>query len=163
MIWEISVACIAIAFIVLVIFVVKTLKAAEQSLHKTTETLQDVQKTIEELSSEVKQVVRQTSELTGDLQHKMKQIDPVLESVKNAGEVINEVTLAAKQVSTALVGRIKGRQKAVKAYRLKSKQDVQKVEENAQVERSDAQGSRKPVKWVKWVDVAADMWLKYRG
>ncbi|MNP73080.1 hypothetical protein D3C76_1697450 [compost metagenome] len=71
--------------------------------------------------------------------------------------------MAAKQVSTALVGRIKGRQKAVKAYRLKSKQEVQKVEEDTQVERSKVQGSRKPVKWVKWVDMAADMWLKYRG
>ncbi|WP_044482461.1 DUF948 domain-containing protein, partial [Paenibacillus antibioticophila] len=83
MIWEISVAVIAVAFAVLVVFLVKTLKAAENSLDKTTQTLQEVQKTIDELSYEVKSVVRQANQIIGDLQHKMEQIDPVLESVKN--------------------------------------------------------------------------------
>ncbi|MGG6313959.1 DUF948 domain-containing protein [Paenibacillus macerans] len=174
MIWEISVAVAAAAFVVLVAYLVKTLKAAERSLQTTTETLQEVQKTIDELGSEVKQIVRQANDLTGDIQHKMKQIDPVLESVKNAGEVLSEVTLATKQVSAALVGRIKSRPKTAKtsapvgtkgteapSEQIRTNQTaVPRLAESASAAEGD---SRKPVGWVKWVDVAADVWQKYRS
>lgn len=174
MIWEISVAVAAATFVVLVVYLVKTLKAAEQSLQSTTETLREVQKTIDELGSEVKQAVKQANDLTGDLQYKMKQLDPVLESVKNAGEVLGEVTLATKQVSAALAGRIKSRPKAAKApaqtsvNRTKaSLQPVHRENPAAPGQQEDIpvtqDAGRKQAGWVKWVDVAADIWQKYRS
>ncbi|GJM82769.1 hypothetical protein HMSSN139_52650 [Paenibacillus sp. HMSSN-139] len=97
MIWEISVAVAAAAFVVLVVYLVKTLIAAERSLQTTSETLREVQKTIDELGTEVRHAVRQANDLTGDIQHKLKQFDPLMESVQHAGEVLNEVTLATSR------------------------------------------------------------------
>lgn len=167
MIWEISVALIAVAFAVLVVFLIKTLKAAEKSLDKTTQTLQEVQKTIDELSYEVKNVVRQANDITGDLQHKMGQIDPVLESVKNVGDVLNEVTLAAKQVSTAFIDRIKSQPKRPKVSEAAKPQHA--VAQTPEEMRAYAlpyetpKPATRPPGWMKWVDVAAGIWQKYRS
>ena len=166
MIWEISVAVAAAAFVVLVVYLVKTLKAAERSLQTTTETLREVQKTVDELGTEVRQVVRQANDLTGDIQHKMKQIDPLMESVQHAGEVLNEVTLATKQVSAALASRIASRprmakRKAQAAVTTALDGPVRQNQADAELPSQDA--NRKPAGWVKWVDVAADVWQKYRS
>lgn len=85
MLTQVSIFIIAIAFAVLVIFLIKTLKAAQGSLDKVTQTLQDVQKTIDELSYEVKQTVRHANDITADVDHKLKQVEPVMESVRNLG------------------------------------------------------------------------------
>ncbi|MNN52078.1 hypothetical protein D3C81_1667540 [compost metagenome] len=163
MIWQISVALIAVAFAVLVIFLIKTLRAAEQSLHTTAQTLQEVQKTIDELSVEVKQVVRQANELTSDLQHKMDQVDPVLESVKNVGEVLNEVTLAAKQVSSSFIGKIKHSPKGSKVRPNAAPAEITKpTPQNNNVINEAASNAHNQGGWMKWVDIAATVWQKYR-
>ncbi|WP_068783530.1 DUF948 domain-containing protein [Paenibacillus phocaensis] len=167
MIWEISVAVAAAAFVVLVVYLVKTLKAAEHSLQTTTETLREVQKTIDELGTEVRQVVRQANDMTGDIQHKLKQIDPLMESVKHAGEVLSEVTLATKQVSAALASRIASRPRMAKRKVPASAPEapVPPASQPAQAERelAEQEENRKPAGWIKWVDVAADVWQKYRS
>lgn len=58
MIIELSVALVAIAFAVLVFFLIKTLKSAKDSLDKVSQTLVEVQKTMDELTYEVKTTVR---------------------------------------------------------------------------------------------------------
>lgn len=166
MIWEISVAVAAAAFVVLVVYLVKTLKAAERSLQTTTETLREVQKTIDELGTEVRHVVRQANDLTGDIQHKMKQFDPLMESVKHAGEVLSEVTLATKQVSAALASRIASRPRMAKrkvqaADPAASPAPARQIHADAAPPAPDA--NSKPAGWMKWVDVAADVWQKYRS
>ncbi|MNI34326.1 hypothetical protein D3C73_883150 [compost metagenome] len=162
MIWQISIALIAVAFAVLVVFLIKTLRAAEVSLHTTAQTLQDVQKTIDGLSVEVKQVVRQANQLTSDLQHKMDQVDPVLESVKNVGEVLNEVTLAAKQVSSSFIGRIKHTPRGSKVAP-SAPVGVNKPSPQSNIASSEAASNpHNQGGWMKWVDIAATIWQKYR-
>ncbi|AZK46162.1 DUF948 domain-containing protein [Paenibacillus lentus] len=167
MIWQLSVALIAVAFVVLVIFVVKTLKAAEKSLDKTTQTLQEIHKTVDELSYEVKQVVRQANSITEDVEHKMKQLDPVLESVKNVGDVLNEVTLAAKQVSTSLIGRVKK-----PPHHTAGKTGAKQVAAEDPIDSSTSTygstynretASKSEPGWMKWVDIASSVWHKYRS
>ncbi|AJS60146.1 DUF948 domain-containing protein [Paenibacillus sp. IHBB 10380] len=163
---EISVALIAVAFAVLVIFLIKTLRAATQSLDKTTQTLQEVQKTIDELSYEVKQTIRHANDITVDVQAKMKQIDPVMDSVQNIGEVLSEVTLAAKQVSTTLIDKMKSNKRHVSAPQpshesAASSAEQRTVQSYATVNNST--GATKPApSWVKYVDVAAEVWKKFR-
>ncbi|MDQ0091274.1 uncharacterized protein YoxC [Paenibacillus anaericanus] len=168
MIWELSLALIAVAFVALVIFLIKTLVAAEKSLDKTTQTLQDVQKTIDELSYEVKQVVRQVNDITGDVQHKMKQIDPVLESVKNVGEVLSEVTLATKQVSTSVIEKFKKPSKRTASNHAPVPVVAAQIPNNPttpnevpSLPKSDP--AKKQPDWIKVVDVAAVIWQKYRA
>lgn len=163
MILQISVAVIAVAFVVLVVFVVRTLQAAEQSLNKTTQTLQEVQQTVDELSYELKQVVRQANDISGDVKHKMNQIDPVMESVKNVGEVLSEVTSAAKQVSSAVVHRFQKSSQQIKKEATASITSVDANAVNSGVAAKPASTSSKKQDWTKWVDIAATIWQKYRS
>ncbi|WP_068622504.1 MULTISPECIES: DUF948 domain-containing protein [Paenibacillus] len=164
MIWQISVAVIALAFVALVIFLIKTLKAAENSLNKTSQTLQEVQKTIDELTYEVKQVLRHANGITEDVEHKMRQIDPVIETVKNVGEILNEVTLSAKQVSSALIERFKRPAEDRISTKAAVKAAVQTPHEKT-VQSYDATYSDKKSSgsWMKWIDIAANVWHKYRN
>ncbi|AOZ93477.1 DUF948 domain-containing protein [Paenibacillus crassostreae] len=159
---EISVVVIAVAFAILVVFLIKTLKAATKSLEKTTQTLQEVQKTIEELGYEVKQTVRQANGITVDLQTKMKQMDPVMESVHNLGEVLSEVTFAAKQLSSTVMEKMK-KPKTNASSNLSnvplSKAEQRTVQSYAALNK--AKDSKDP-NWVKYVDVAAGIWQKFR-
>ena len=166
MIYQISVALIAVAFAVLVFFLISTLKSAQSSLDNVSQTLQEVQKTIDELSYEVKQTVRHANDITADVQHKMKKIDPVMESVENLGEVLSEVTAAAKQVSTTLMTRFQTRQsKAVKtpeSNEVKAPPATQ-AERTLQSYEATYQDKAKGGKdWMNYIDIAANIWQRMR-
>lgn len=167
MIYQISVAIIAVAFAVLVFFLIRTLKSAQASLDNVSQTLQEVRTTIDELSYEVKQTVRHANDITADVQHKMKQIDPVMESVQNLGDVLNEVSAAAKQVSTTMISRFQTK-------RAEKEREQKSVVHPAQqpstpVDRTvnsyDAtynQGAKSGKEWLKYVDLAANIWQRIR-
>lgn len=156
---EISVVIIAVAFAVLVLFLIKTLKAATQSLEKTSQTLQEVQKTIDELGYEVKQTIRHANDITVDLQSKMKQIDPVMDSVHNLGEVLSEVTYAAKQLSSTVMDKMKKNNVKSSSKITPSTAEQRTVQSYAAVNETK---ESKNTSWVKYVDVAAGIWQKFR-
>ncbi|CAI6084617.1 hypothetical protein PAECIP112173_04348 [Paenibacillus sp. JJ-100] len=166
MIYQISVALIAVAFAVLVFFLIRTLKSAQSSLDNVSQTLQEVQKTIDELSYEVKQTVRHANDITADVQHKMKKIDPVMESVENLGEVLSEVTAAAKQVSTTLMTRFQTRQS--KAAKTPESNQVTappatQAERTVQSYKATYQDKAKGGKdWMNYIDIAANIWQRMR-
>lgn len=165
MLTQISVAVIAVAFAVLVFFLIKTLKAATSSLDKVTQTLQEVQKTIDELSYEVKQTIRNTNDITVDVQHKMKQIDPVMDTVKNLGEALSEVTFAVKQVSSGVVNRFKQPKVENKKNEL-SQPSLPMTAQERTFQSYDAvyheSKSSNSGKWLNYVDVAVGLWSKFR-
>lgn len=162
MLTEISVAIIAVAFAILVVFLIKTLKAATNSLDKVTQTLQEVQTTMDELSYEVKQTIRNTNDITVDVQHKMKQIDPVMDTVKNLGEALSEVTYALKEVSSGVVSRFKQEKKKSELPQPtipRTKQDRTFQSYDAVYNESKASNSGE---WLKYVDVAVGLWSSFR-
>ncbi|MEC0372666.1 DUF948 domain-containing protein [Paenibacillus chibensis] len=162
----ISVAIIAVAFAVLVVYLIKTLLAAKDSLEKTTQTLQEVQQTIDELGYEVKQIVRHASDITVDVQHKMKQIDPVMNSVKNLGEVLSEVTLAAKQASSTMIQKFKQTSHRVGVNQHDALPSHSTAEERTLQSYAATYGTAGKGKagagWMKYADVAAVIWQKFR-
>lgn len=166
MIMGLSVALIAVAFAVLVVYLIKTLLAAKDSLEKTTQTLQEVQQTIDELSYEVKQMVRHANDITVDVEHKMKQIDPVMKSVKNLGEVLSEVTLAAKQASSAMIHKFKQNQSRTPADQQRVLSSATTAEERTLQSYASEYGAVGKAKsesnLVKWVDTAATVWQRFR-
>ncbi|OZB90518.1 DUF948 domain-containing protein [Paenibacillus sp. XY044] len=165
MIMSLSVALIAVAFAVLVVYLIKTLLAAKSSLEKTTQTLQEVQSTIDELSYEIKQIVRHANDITADVEHKMKQIDPVMNSVKNLGEVLSEVTLAAKQASTTLIHRFKQPKHQVESRPRRiasaSTPEERTIQSYSAVYETGAK-AKPAVSMVKWIDTAAAVWQRLR-
>ncbi|GIO64917.1 hypothetical protein J43TS9_64910 [Paenibacillus cineris] len=166
MIMSLSVALIAVAFAVLVVYLIKTLLAAKSSLEKTTQTLQEVQQTIDELSYEIKQIVRHANDITADVEHKMKQIDPVMNSVKNLGEVLSELTLAAKQASTTLIHKFKQPKHQVESrprhmLASASTPEERTIESYSAVYETGAK-AKPAANVVKWIDTAATVWQRLR-
>ncbi|WP_018978254.1 DUF948 domain-containing protein [Saccharibacillus kuerlensis] len=168
--WQWALLIVAVAFAVLVVFLIKTLQAGTKTLENTAETLKEVQKTMDELTYEVKQVVRHTNDITLDANHKLKQLDPVMESVKNLGQLLNEVTLVTQQYSHRMIE---------KAKHHKEKKEQEK-REGGDAALLPASGESKTVrtynatygngngqnggvqKIVKWVDTGASLWQKFR-
>lgn len=170
MVWEISVAGIALALVVLIIFLIKALMTAERTMVKSAQALQEVQKKVDELSIDIRQFVKQAKDITSDLQLKMKQIDPILESVKNTGDLINEVSSITKQ-ATSLIGRIKQPQGGSSSRRISPPNPSSSDSSpDAPNDPSRQQGSDQPEQaadleagWMKWMDMAARLWQKYRS
>ncbi|MFE4714057.1 MULTISPECIES: DUF948 domain-containing protein [unclassified Paenibacillus] len=167
MIIELSVALVAVAFAVLVFFLIKTLRSAKDSLDNVSQTLQEVQKTIDELTYEVKTTVRHANDITVDVQNQLQKIDPIMDSVKNLGEVMNELTLTAKQVSVTVIEKYR------KSRELKDKRKEVSVDdtpltpsEERTVKSYDETYAKKEGGKVsavlKGVDVAATLWKKFR-
>ncbi|CAH8707428.1 DUF948 domain-containing protein [Paenibacillus thiaminolyticus] len=119
MLVEISALIAALAFAVLVVFLIQTLRSAKHSLDKASRTMEDVQQTVQMLSGDLQAIARNANHMTEELQGQLKKIEPVADSVQNAGEALNELTLAAKQVS---VGFVSGVRKAASRFE-KKRQD----------------------------------------
>lgn len=167
MIIELSVALAAVAFAVLVFFLIKTLKSAKESLDKVSQTLQEVQKTIDELTYEVKTTVRHANDITADVQTKIQKIDPIVDSVKNLGDVMNELTLTVKQVSVTVIEKFrKSRELKDKAKAVSIKEVPLTPSEERTVQSYDAVNASKSTGKIaaalKGVDAAAAIWQKFR-
>ncbi|MHA6532975.1 DUF948 domain-containing protein [Paenibacillus sp. BAC0078] len=168
MIIELSVALVAIAFAILVYFLISTLKSAKDSLEKVSQTLVEVQKTIDELTYEVKTTVRHANDITADVQGKIQKIDPIVDSVKNLGDVMNELTLTVKQVSVTVIEKYrKSREQKEKG---KAAVPVVKAPLAPPEERTDNSSDAVYAKKssgrievaLKGVDAAAAIWQKFR-
>ncbi|WP_151737414.1 DUF948 domain-containing protein ['Paenibacillus yunnanensis' Narsing Rao et al. 2020] len=167
MIIELSVALVAIAFAVLVFFLIKTLQSAKVSLDKVSQTLQEVQKTVDELTYEVKTTVRHANDITADVQGKIQKIDPIVDSVKNLGDVMNELTLTVKQVSVTVIDRFrKSRELKEKAEAVSiNNAELTPAEErtvNSYKAVNEQKSSGKVATVLKGVDTAAAIWQKFR-
>jgi uncharacterized protein YoxC len=86
MIIEISVAVIALAFVILVIYLVVVLKASAVTLGQVNLTLVEARKIIKEADLAV-----------ADLKMKFESLNPIFHSVENVGEVLESETHAFKE------------------------------------------------------------------
>ncbi|ASA24177.1 DUF948 domain-containing protein [Paenibacillus donghaensis] len=163
---SLSVALVAVAFAVLVFFLIRTLKSAKESLDKVSQTLQEVQKTVDELTCEVKTTVRHANDITLDVQGKIQKIDPIMDSVKNLGDVMNELTLTVKQVSVTVIEKYrKSRELKEKSKAVSIKEVPMTPSEERTVNSYDAVYTKPPGKVasiLKGVDAAATIWQKFR-
>nr|WP_305121081.1 DUF948 domain-containing protein [Saccharibacillus sp. JS10] len=163
---------VALAFAALVIFLIKTLQAGTKTLENTAETLKEVQKTMDELTYEIKQVVRHTNDIALDANHKLKQLDPVMESVKNLGQLLNEVTLVSQQYSHRMIEKAKNHRENKEKHKKdhpgaamlpasKESPAVQSYRANHGTGGNGAEGVGVQ-KIVKWIDTGATVWQKFR-
>lgn len=165
---SISVAIVAIAFAVLVVFLIKVLSSAKDSLDNVSATLKDVQKTMEELTYEVKQTIRNVNDITGDVEHKLKQVDPVVDSVKNLGVVLSEITetlkdltLKTKEVSGSLFERVKSASSGSRNASDPHSVVTASTPEDRTLQ-SYAATYGKSGAWMNLVDSAANIWQRIR-
>lgn len=105
---QISVAVIAIAVVVLVYYLVQTLKSAKSSMEQVNITLAAVQQQLEETGKESNILLRNTQLITEDVQHKLAATDKIFSSVQHIGEAVQEVSNSVKQVSATVTRSMHG-------------------------------------------------------
>lgn len=85
MITEISIAVIAAAFVVLVIFLILTLISVRNTFNHLNAALGPVQRHTEDLCEQAENLLDQTTRLTKDLNHKSEALGTVFNNFANVG------------------------------------------------------------------------------
>jgi uncharacterized protein YoxC len=107
MIMEISVAVIAVAFVVLVVFLVVTLRSMTNLLSQTNTTIQDLRYEIKGIAKEASEVLHHTNAVTADVLNKLHALEPTFDSVKQVGEAVEEITSSMKHASVTVARTIR--------------------------------------------------------
>ncbi|HSU78814.1 MAG TPA: DUF948 domain-containing protein [Candidatus Angelobacter sp.] len=97
-----SVALLAIAFTILVIFVAQTLKSAQHSLNKVSETLGEVVQQMDGITSETTKLLHKTNVMAEDLYGRTKALNPVFDSIEGIGESIQTVNASIRRMSNVV-------------------------------------------------------------
>ncbi|MCU6796926.1 DUF948 domain-containing protein [Paenibacillus sp. WQ 127069] len=107
MIIEISVAAVALAFVVLVVFLITTLRSMSALLVQTNTTIHDLQNHVVGVTKEASDVLRHTNAVTVDVLNKLHSLEPTFHSVKQVGEAVDEITTSVKNASVSVARTIK--------------------------------------------------------
>ncbi len=97
---ELAILLSALAFVVLVIFLAR-------ALHKTSKTLERIQKQLDDLGNEPKEFLQHTNQIASDIQSKMKCLDPLFYALSNVGEGLEYKTSAFRDISLCRCCRAK--------------------------------------------------------
>lgn len=92
----------AVAFVVLVIYVVITLKATKETLANVSGTLKGLEKQMEGVTTETTQLLTKTNRLADDINQKSTKLDGLFESAKGIGTTINDFNQTLRQLSNMI-------------------------------------------------------------
>lgn len=136
---EFGVVLIALAFVVLVIFLVRTLVVTQRTVQQLADHMVRIQERIDELSQESVQWIRQTNRLTEEIYHKTKSFDQLFHAVEDVGQAARQLTGSLRQVSASLTNTVN-----------------RKIEQDLPAAR-DQIGEI-----IKWVAYAYEFWQRWR-
>jgi uncharacterized protein YoxC len=97
-----SIAIIAAAFVVLVVYLIRILLKGMGSLEETNKTLAEVRTAIHGLTQESKQLIHSANQITTDVKGKIKTVEPIFESAQEVGEALHSVTRTVKQAASVI-------------------------------------------------------------
>lgn len=135
---DLSVFMIAVAFLVLVYYIIKTLKAIQKSAEEMNQGLIHINSQIDVIGKETTELLQNTNKLTVDLQEKSKSLDSIFQSIDDVGSAVQQVTASARQVSSSLADTVQ--------------RSVQKV--NSQQNKLD--------EWLKYFTLGLSVWEKMK-
>ena len=88
----------AIVFLLFVIFLAKFLYTASKTLQKTTDTLQEIQRQINDLNHWPRDLISHANEISCDIKKKLNHLDPLFRVVSNLGEKLEITTHIDKKI-----------------------------------------------------------------
>lgn len=106
MIISISVAVIATAFFVLVIYLVKTLKAVQGTLEGVSKTLSGIEHQLDGVTKETTLLLQKTNILADDLQSKSNSLNTVVDAVKDVGTTIHKLNHSFKNITSSFDNQV---------------------------------------------------------
>ncbi|WP_042354755.1 DUF948 domain-containing protein [Bacillus rubiinfantis] len=101
-----SVALIAIAFLVLVIFLAKTLTSLQGTLNSVSETLKGVEKQLDGVTRETTLLLQKTNTLADDIQQKSENLNSVVIAVKDIGNTVSKFNGILQNISHTVEGQV---------------------------------------------------------
>ncbi|MCA0756022.1 DUF948 domain-containing protein [Paenibacillus sp. N4] len=104
---QISVAVIAIAFVVLLYFLVQAVKTLTSTLEETRKTIGQLRAEVTQISVDVKEAVHNTNVMTQDVRSKLKSLDVIFTSVNDIGHAIHSFTGAAKESAASITAKLR--------------------------------------------------------
>ncbi|ALC89643.1 general stress protein [Bacillus sp. FJAT-18017] len=93
-----SVAVIAIAFFVLVIYLSKTLKSLQITLESVSKTLVGLERQLDGVTKETAVLLHKTNALADDIHRKSESLNTVVEAVKNVGTSVNKFNQSVQTI-----------------------------------------------------------------
>lgn len=97
-----SVALIAVAFLVLVIYVSTTLKSLQVTLTSLSKTLMGLEKQLEGVTNETTLLLQKTNALAEDIQRKSESLNSVVEAVKDVGTTVTKFNGTLQNITTSV-------------------------------------------------------------
>lgn len=97
-----SVALIAIAFFVLVIFVSTTLKSLQVTLASVSKTLTGLEKQLDGVTTETTMLLHKTNALADDIQQKSESLNSVVIAVKDVGTTVAKFNGTLKNITNSV-------------------------------------------------------------
>ncbi|MGO4547904.1 DUF948 domain-containing protein [Paenibacillus sp. 2TAB23] len=105
---QISIAVIAVAFLVLLYSLIQTLKVLRGALDEMRQTVGSLRTEVTQISVEVKEAIHNTNAMTLDVRTKLSSLDILFASVNDLGHALHSFTGAAKESAASVVATIKG-------------------------------------------------------
>lgn len=92
MIIEISVAVVALAFVVLVFFLVKTLIELRKTLKQASNTMLFIESRVDPIQEEALELIKNTKTITATLNNQLEAVNPLLDTVHDVGTALQDAT-----------------------------------------------------------------------
>jgi uncharacterized protein YoxC len=136
---DVAMLIIGLSVAVLAVFMVQTLRKAQTSLESAGKALLEVKSAIHEWKDDVAELVGSAKKLTDHAQNQLTAIDPLMASVREAGEALQEVAGAAHNFSSIWSSKLRRRAQtaAAKEAELAAEQTEREIEESYAIMESD--------------------------
>lgn len=101
-----SVAIVAIAFFILVMYLAKTLTSLQKTLHGVAHTLTGLEGQLQGITTETTELLHRTNELAEDLKGKSENLNTAVMAVKEVGTSIQSFNTSIQKVSNKVVAEM---------------------------------------------------------
>ncbi|OMP67431.1 DUF948 domain-containing protein [Domibacillus epiphyticus] len=105
-----SAAVAAIAFLILVINLSKTLKSVDNTLDTLSRTVDRLEGQLKDVTAETAELLHKTNALAEDIQHKTEQLNTVVYAVKDVGSSVHNLNHSLKKVTTTVASQMEKNQ-----------------------------------------------------
>ena len=143
-----SAAVAAIAFLILVLNLSKTLKSVDNTLDTLSRTVDRLEGQLKDVTAETAELLHKTNALAEDVQHKTEQLNTVVYAVKDVGSSVHNLNHSLKKVTTTVASQMEKNQfkisqavqwgNVVKQMVDKFKEDKQKTDTQSSAMRPEA-------------------------
>ncbi|WLR44207.1 DUF948 domain-containing protein [Bacillus carboniphilus] len=101
-----SVALIAVAFTVLVVYLAKALKSMSNTLNQVSGTLEGMEKQLQGITTETTSLLHKTNALAEDVQQKSERLNVLVDGIKDVGTTVQSFNDSLQRASTSVSNQV---------------------------------------------------------